>query len=225
VLGPDAFKGAQNLYLLDLSFNQLSSIDVNAFRGLSKLSYLYLQNNKLTTLNSQTFAPLSSLYYLNLSNNQISSLDKDIFRNLTNLRFLIANNNSLQTLDTTIFSRNIKLLTLALNSNKINALSFKMFQQFYNTSLALDLSNNLCINRNFGSGFLLDVTQQRALESALETCNKQYVASNPGNSSSLLKDLANLLQNFLADSSSSVLNVNNVLTNYSAKVTNFTKFV
>jgi hypothetical protein len=100
-----------------------------------------------------------------------------------------------------------------------------MFQSFYKTSLALDLRNNLCIDQVFDSGFLLTVTQQRAFESALDTCNKQYVANNPGNSSSLLKDLANLLQNFLKDLSSSVLNANNVLTNYSAKVTNFTKFV
>jgi Leucine-rich repeat (LRR) protein len=224
-LGADAFRGALNLYLLDLSYNQLSSIDVNAFRGLSKLYYLYLQNNKLTTLNVQTFAPLSSLGYLNLGYNQISLLDKDIFRNLTRLVHLYLHNNSLQTLDATIFTSNIKLLTLSLNGNKINALSSKMFQTYYNTSLALDLRSNLCIDQYFIGGFLLNVAQQRALESALETCNKQYVANNPGNPSSLLKDLGNLLQNFFKDMSSSVLGVNNVLTNYSAKLTNFTKYV
>jgi hypothetical protein len=83
----------------------------------------------------------------------------------------------------------------------------------------------VCIDQNFGSGFLLNVAQQRTLETALDTCNKQYVANNPGNSSSLLRDLANLLQNFLVDLSSSVLNVNNVLNNYSMKVANFTKYV
>jgi hypothetical protein len=100
-----------------------------------------------------------------------------------------------------------------------------MFQSFYNTSLTLDLRSNLCIDQYVGNGYLLNVTKQRALE----TCNKQYVANNPGNSSSssssLLKDLANLLQSFLVDMSSSVLNVNNVLTNYSMKVANFTKYV
>jgi Leucine-rich repeat (LRR) protein len=225
VLGPDSFKGAQILIQLDLSNNQLSSIDVNAFRGLSKLKNLYLSSNKLTTLNPQTFAPLSSLNLLYLGNNQISSLDKNIFRNLTNLLELYLNNNTLQTLDATIFSSNRILLTIYLSNNKINALSSKMFQSFYNTSLTLDLTNNLCINQNFAGDFLRNVTQQRALESALEICNKQFVANNPGNSSLLLKDLANLLQNFLTDMSSSVLNLNNVLTNYSAKVANFTKFV
>jgi Leucine-rich repeat (LRR) protein len=185
-----------------------------------------MQNNKLTTLNSQTFAPLNSLGYLSLSNNQISSLDKNIFRNLTNLAYLSLGNNSLQTLDATIFSNNMKLLTLSLRSNKISVLSSKMFQSFYNSSLALDLSNNLCINQTYSSGFLLSVAQQRALESALETCNKQCIANNPTNSSSsLLKDLSSLLQNFFKDMSSSVLSVNNVLTNYSLKVANFTRFV
>ncbi len=224
-LAGDAFYGAQNLNTLDLSNNQLSSIDVNAFRGLSKLSKLYLYSNKLTTLNSQTFAPLSSLNSLYLNNNQIRSLDKDIFRSLTNLAYLYLGFNSLQTLDATIFSNNKKLITISLYGNKINALSSKMFQSFYNTSLALDLRSNPCIDQNFATGSLLNVTKQLALESALETCNKQYLANNPGIYSSLFKDLANLLQNFFVDMSSYVLSVNNVLTNYSMKVANFTKFV
>jgi Leucine-rich repeat (LRR) protein len=145
-------------------------------------------------------------------------LDKDTFRNSTSLVELFLDNNSLQTLDATIFSNNSNLLTLFLGSNKINSLSSTMFQSFYNTSLALDLTNNLCINQNFSSGSLLDVTQQLALESALETCYKQYVANNPGILLSLLKDLANLFQNFVANS-------NNVLTNYSAGVANITKYV
>jgi hypothetical protein len=99
-------------------------------------------------------------------------------------------------LDATIFSDNKKLQYLYLGSNKINALSNKMFQQFYNTLLALDFNYNLCINKNFASGSLINATQQQAFESALEICNKLYVANNPGNSSSLLRDLANLLQNF-----------------------------
>jgi Leucine-rich repeat (LRR) protein len=160
-----------------------------------------------------------------LGYNQISSLDKDIFRNLTRLVHLYLHNNSLQTLDATIFSNNTKLLILSLNGNKIDVLSNKMFQTFYNTSLALDLRSNICIDQNFIGGFLLNVAQQRALESALETCNKQYVAKNPGNPLSLLKDLGNLLQNFFKDMSSSVLGVNNVLTNYSMNVANFTKYV
>ncbi len=189
------------------------------------LNYLNLYYNKLTTFNSQTFEPLSSLNTLYLSGNQISSLDKDIFRNLTSLVELSLNTNSLQTLDAMIFTSNTQLSYLSLFNNKINALSSKIFRSFYNTSLFLELSNNLCIDQNFDSDFLLNVTQQRALESALETCNKQYVANNPGNSSSLLKVLANLLQAFFIDMSSSVLNVNNVLTNYLMKVTNFTKFI
>jgi hypothetical protein len=98
----------------------------------------------------------------------------------------------------------------------------------------LDLRSNLCIAQYFASGSFLNVAQQQAFEIALETCNKQYVggrflkeyvANSPGNSSSLLNDLANLLQNFFVDMSSYVLNVNYVLTNHSLKVRNFTKYV
>jgi Leucine-rich repeat (LRR) protein len=94
-------------------------------------------------------------------------LDKDIFRNSTNLAYLYLNYNALQTLDATIFSNNKKLITISLYGNKINAVSSKMFQSFYNTSLALDLRSNPCIDQYFGIGFLLNVAQQRALESFL----------------------------------------------------------
>jgi Leucine-rich repeat (LRR) protein len=137
--------------------------------GLLKLYYLDLQNNKLTTLNFQTFAPLNSLGNLSLSNNQITSLDKDTFRNSTNLVYFFMDFNLLLTLDATIFLNNTKLKNLSLHGNKINALSSKMFQSFYNTSLSLDLRNNVCINQSFGSGFLLNEMQQRSLETALET--------------------------------------------------------
>jgi Leucine-rich repeat (LRR) protein len=162
-LRADPFKGAQNLNYLVLSYNQLTSIDANAFRGLSKLTNLYLGNIKVATLNSQTFATLDSLQHLDLSNNQ------DIFRNLTNLVSFNMEYNSLQTLDPTIFLNNLKLLYLSLR-NTITTLSSKMFQPFYNTSLIMDLNNNVCINQPFDG--LLNETQQRALESALETCNK-----------------------------------------------------
>jgi Leucine-rich repeat (LRR) protein len=224
-LGADIFRGAQNLFYLHLGYNQLSSIDANAFRGLSKLNYLYLNNNKITTLNSQTFAPLNSLGNLSLSNNQISSLDKDSFTNLANLVYLYMDFNLLESLDAIFLVKNTKLEFFSLHGNKINTLSRKMFQPFYNTSLSLDLRNNVCINQSFGSGFLLNEMQQRSLENALETCDKICVPTNSGNSTQLLLDLANLLNNFFVAMSKSILNVNGVLTNYSAKVSNFTRYI
>jgi hypothetical protein len=131
--------------------------------------------------------------------------------------------NLLQTLDPSIFLNNPYLLEISFNGNKINALSSKMFQSFYNTPLVLNLGNNTCINQLFNG--LQDATKQKALETALSTCDRTYMANNVENLSQLLKDLANLLNNFFASMGSPVLNVNSLLTSYAGKVTNFTKYL
>jgi Leucine-rich repeat (LRR) protein len=224
-LGADVFKGANELNTIYLDSNQLSAIDSNAFRGLSKLAVLYLHNNKIVTLNSQTFSTLKALIQLSLNNNQISSLDKDIFRNLTNLVTLSLSFNALQILNATIFSNNAKLQFLNLNDNKINALSSQTFRAIYNNSWTLDLRNNICVNVKF-TGSPFDTIDQKYLESNLAKCNSSYFAppTTALSPTALLNDLFNLLYNFLAAMNSSVVNVNNVLSNFTAIFTNFTKY-
>jgi Leucine-rich repeat (LRR) protein len=189
------------------------------------------------TLSSQTFSPLIGLIQLSLNKNRISSLDKDIFKNLKNLVTLSLSSNALQTLDASVFSNNSRLQNLNLNDNKINALSNQTFRVIYNNRFTLDLTNNVCINASFKGSFLFSPSQQRSLESTLDTCNKNYImiitmsTTTPlpttisAKSNQLLNDLADLGYNFFVAMSSSVLNINSVLTNYTANVVTFTKFL
>jgi Leucine-rich repeat (LRR) protein len=224
-LEADTFKGATKLSSLELGTNQMKSIDVNAFRGLPELNELFLDSNKLTTLDPQTFATLNSLKFFSLLNNQISSLDKDIFRKMVNLTNLYLGFNNLQTLDPTIFSNNKKLRYVSLNNNKINAISNQIFKNSYDTLFILDLSKNICVDVKFELVSFANVTVQRSLESALETCNSKYIADDAAKSSQLLKNVAKLLNNFFVAVSLSALNLNNVLSNYTARILNTTQYV
>ncbi len=57
-----------SLYL-DLSEQNIHSIDLNTFRGFSQLKYIYLQENKLKKLDFELFKDLVSLRELWLESN------------------------------------------------------------------------------------------------------------------------------------------------------------
>ncbi|CAG2188081.1 unnamed protein product [Mytilus edulis] len=71
------FEAAKHLLTLDLSFNRLSSINIDTFNGLTKLRYLSLDNNKLIynnrTFPTEIFRQLEFLSHLSLKNNNIRS--------------------------------------------------------------------------------------------------------------------------------------------------------
>uniref|UniRef100_T1L336 LRRCT domain-containing protein n=1 Tax=Tetranychus urticae TaxID=32264 RepID=T1L336_TETUR len=81
-----------NLKYLDLSFNQLTSID-ELFIGCVALEHLNLQSNQLTNLTINTFLGLVKLTYLNLDDNFITTIELGSFLHLTRLGHLIISNN------------------------------------------------------------------------------------------------------------------------------------
>jgi Leucine-rich repeat (LRR) protein len=66
------------LTYLDLSSNQISSINLLSFNGLNSLENLYLVDNKLTHISENIFKNLVELKYLNLKSNDIVAFNKDL---------------------------------------------------------------------------------------------------------------------------------------------------
>ena len=54
----------KNIKRIDLSHNEITSIESNAFNGFSNLTWLILNNNKITTIEKDTFTGLSKLIKL-----------------------------------------------------------------------------------------------------------------------------------------------------------------
>ncbi len=65
--------------VIDLSNQNITSIDRLTFRGLSKLGYLYLQNNKLERLEGELFLDLLGLRQIWFESNNIVSIDDATF--------------------------------------------------------------------------------------------------------------------------------------------------
>ncbi|MCB0279246.1 MAG: hypothetical protein KDD94_07080, partial [Calditrichaeota bacterium] len=121
-----------DLYEVDFSYNQLTSIDLS---GQTNINYLYLDNNQFSSID---ISELSNLYYFYVSNNNLTSLDVS---GLSSLYELYVSNNDLSS------------ITLSGNSN-LYRLSVD-----YNQLTSIDLTgapymNYLYINNNLLTGTL-----------------------------------------------------------------------
>ncbi|CAH1403227.1 unnamed protein product [Nezara viridula] len=77
------------LQVIDLSFNQISSITMGTFRHLENLGELYLYGNWITDIASDSFRPLKKLKLLDISRNYLQTLPLNAFRPLeTQIRSL-----------------------------------------------------------------------------------------------------------------------------------------
>ncbi|XP_053383916.1 toll-like receptor 3 [Mercenaria mercenaria] len=117
-LSNDTFRNVRGLIRLDLSYNELETINQNAFQMLTNLKYLQLGNNKLTVLHPEMFNWLHNLLILDLSHNKIKILNQGQFKHLTKLEILSLENNSITELpDNFLINQvhSIKTLRLSLN--------------------------------------------------------------------------------------------------------------
>lgn len=119
-----AFRGLENLTLLNLVENKIESVN-NSFEGLSNLETLLLSNNRITQIHKDAFTPLVKLKYLSLSRNNISNFSGilDAVQYLPCLEHLDLTNNSIMCLDHSPRSL-VSLTHLSFHRNKLTELNF-----------------------------------------------------------------------------------------------------
>ncbi|XP_029023783.1 trophoblast glycoprotein a [Betta splendens] len=147
-IGPESFKGLDNVTNLSLSNNRISEVESHTFSGLRSLRSLDLSNNQLAVIHPEAFSVQNqTLRELNLSRalynySSVSDLATSLrWSSLGSLRGLDLSHNSLVLLPPRLFSRLSGLRRLQLSNASLAALP--------NSSLAglerleeLDLSLN-----------------------------------------------------------------------------------
>ena len=194
----DLFENLTNLTSLNISTNDITTLDVDIFDGLTNLETLYIRENAITALPDGVFDGLSSLKTLYLNHNALTTLPADIFDDLTALEKLYLDNNSLSSLPTDVFDGLTSSLTiLYVHRNNITSLHVDVFDGLTGLS-QLALSYNKLTTVPDG---LFDET------TALQYLylNNNMISSVPENT---FDGLSNLLWLYLSTNSLSSLSVN-----------------
>eukprot|EP00057_Strongylocentrotus_purpuratus_P009180 XP_011663654.1 PREDICTED: slit homolog 2 protein-like [Strongylocentrotus purpuratus] len=127
ILLPGWCDGADNVSLVDLSDNKISSIGRTNWCLFTRLESLNLSNNKINRLQSNWTEGMVHLQYLDLQNNNLKTLKKGSFSFLTALLDLQLGNNSIRKVEVG-WGRDLgKLTTLQLSQNKLKKLQPRLF--------------------------------------------------------------------------------------------------
>lgn len=125
---------SNDVYVLDLSENEISYLDSTSLKNHSDLKNVNLSRNKLTKIE---LPDLPNLKNLDLSFNEINTVEDVSIQNST-IEKLNLNGNIIKTLKNSILEQNQKLKELYLTDNRISVVSFlssESIQELY-------LSNN-----------------------------------------------------------------------------------
>lgn len=131
---------------MHLGYNKLKDLPVGIFDNLQNLEILKLSQNKLTTLNPKLFEKLTKLRDLSIGDNKIEDLPPNVFKNLVNLEALKVYSNKLTTINSDSFGEHPMLNELVFKFNKINAIDEKLFKMADIKSISGRM--NTCVDGN-----------------------------------------------------------------------------
>lgn len=154
IIRENMFDQLTELTHLDLSFNQIFYFEKqNSFRGLNSLRFLNLSRNKLTQIEEENLNNMISIRFINLDFNKITRIRKQVFNKMTQLETLSFKFNRLKSIDKDAFKgTQANLKNVYINANQLNELNRFVFE-FYNVS-CLDLSfNSIATVRFNGKSF------------------------------------------------------------------------
>ncbi|CAH0590056.1 unnamed protein product [Chrysodeixis includens] len=135
-VSPNNFMGVDNMYSLDMSYNNITNLTFSN-STLTHLKAVYLNNNKLTNV-SRLFVNKCNLLYLDLSNNNIGNPIEIGSHFLPNLTVLHLANNKIIEFNNPKTDTLIELIDLGLSSNGIKEINLSYFKDL----MTVDLSNN-----------------------------------------------------------------------------------
>ena len=116
-----------NLKTLDLSRNDIVSINVGCFNNLVSLKRLFLERNNISEMEIDVFKGMAVLDTLFLDHNRLHIVRNGVFNGLHSLRYLYLNDNNIRTIEAGTFSYQMVLKELDLQSNDLETLLPGMF--------------------------------------------------------------------------------------------------
>lgn len=166
-----SLNGAENLQIIFLFNNRLTTINDYCFVHSKNLKVLDLSSNKISRIQALAFSSLTHLEELSLSNNYIKSFDGSPFQPLIGLTWILLDRNEFSVVSSELFTQaNQKLLGIHLNNNKIREISPFVFDNLKQLRFLM-LSGNNCVNQDFKN---FKIPENASVKMELLECHKDY---------------------------------------------------
>uniref|UniRef100_A0A669FCD8 Toll-like receptor 22 n=1 Tax=Oreochromis niloticus TaxID=8128 RepID=A0A669FCD8_ORENI len=191
-LVPAATRNLPTLSELDLSTNNISTLDCHDFTNQTKLRKLYLYQNSITALKPCLFKDLKGLETLKLQTNQITKLNGAFKEHLPKLRYLYLNINKLTAIKKDEFKGLHSLQNLSLDQNQIEILDHKSFVGLTNLT-RLHLQRNSIKQDKLQKGIFNPLIKLRTLDLSENHINYNESRNLPDPPFSQLSHLEELL--------------------------------
>lgn len=164
------FAACKNLEEINLSSNNMASLQNDAFIELSLLTKLDLSDNVITVLSASVFNPLVELKTLILNKNQMTTLHNLLLARTTKLEFLSIHTNKIKGLSVALVDKVGALTFFDLSANLLEKTERGFFDKI---TLLRDayFDGNLCIGKNYTGGNLGTINED------FETCFKNNGAT------------------------------------------------
>ncbi|KAJ8950482.1 hypothetical protein NQ314_007869 [Rhamnusium bicolor] len=131
-----------NIKILDLSYNNISSISKQFFRPVElSIIHLYLAHNGILNATRDVFGSLRHLQWLDISHNGMYEMDFDMFRNTKKLQVLQASHNRIADVPNDLFRFLNDLRMVDFSHNRLRFLPDNLFRE--EGLERLDISHNL----------------------------------------------------------------------------------
>ena len=162
---PKGLETLFNLTVFGCVDSQLVEINAEMFEGMDNLEILYLEANKLTSVPLNTFMKLTKLKRIDLDRNQIEELPNGLLKNNVNLEIIYLYSNKLNFIGSTLFDGLTKLDYVDLEDNvcinkeytgstDFNKMKKDIKEQCFNPNEIVKPRSNFLINREKVSNFL-----------------------------------------------------------------------
>ena len=135
---------------MDVSFNDLGTLEDNAFFPYESVNYIYLEHCKIHNISEKTFQRLENLTFVDLSDNWLTSIPPNMFNCNHRLQTLKLRKNDLSTLqmNRTLLNGPPSLSCLDLHSCELSNLSSVTFSSLPNLTI-IDISKNKLVILKF----------------------------------------------------------------------------
>lgn len=159
------------LLFLILDSNNITRIGSGNIQNQTSLFVFEAFDNNIQEIAEDAFVGIPNVYYFVLVGNPIEELPFNLFQTLPYVIYVDLESNRLRVIDEDLFSENFYLSILYLENNQINEISPRFVQSINNFVNRIDLTNNLCVSRNFLVG---DEFGRSALSNGLHNCFQNF---------------------------------------------------